>query len=533
MPRRLPRLSPGRPLALDAGLRRMNEPGAPPFTPGQILAGKYRIERVLGQGGMGVVLAALHLQLEERVAIKLMLTEAASNAEAVGRFVREARAAARLESAHVAKVSDVGTLEDGRPYMVMEYLDGQDLSQVLQSTGPLLVQDAVDYLLQASEAIAEAHSIGIIHRDLKPSNLFLTRRRDRSLHVKVLDFGISKLVSTSSQSENAMTRTSTMMGSPLYMSPEQMTSVKDVDGRSDIWALGVILFEFVTGSPPFMGDTLPQVCAMVLQRADPPASSLRAGLPPELDAIIHRCLAKNPDDRFQNVAELAIALQAMAGRHGRTSIERILQLTSGAEPPPASTIVFGRDAGASYATGASAPRTGSAAALTPSPAPAPLPATVANWSDTNSTPFKRRRAWLALPLLGVPALGVMAWSLMPTPPQGAAPAEASPQSATAATETLPPRAAVAEASAPPAPLAPPPKQETTDATAAAPLVPTAAPQAPLSRPLRSTQKRASSAKAAPAETSRSSVAASPPPAPPPPPPAAKAEPTSPDMGGRL
>jgi serine/threonine protein kinase len=498
------------------------------FTPGQILAGKYRIERVLGQGGMGVVLAALHLQLEERVAIKLMLAEAAYNAEAVGRFVREARAAARLESAHVAKVSDVGTLEDGRPYMVMEYLDGQDLSQVLQSTGPLLVQDAVDYLLQASEAIAEAHSIGIIHRDLKPSNLFLTRRRDRSLHVKVLDFGISKLVSTSSQSDNAMTRTSTMMGSPLYMSPEQMTSVKDVDSRSDIWALGVILFEFVTGSPPFMAETLPQVCALVLQSADPPASSRRAGVLPELDAIIHRCLAKNPADRFQNVAELAIALQGMAGRHGRTSIERILQLTIGAEPPPTSSVVFGRDTGASSATGASAPRTGSAAALTPSPAP--LPGTHAAWGETRSTPPKGRRAWLALPMLGVPALGVMAWSLMRTPPHGA-PAEASRQSATAATETSPPRAAVAVASAPPAPLAPAP---TTAANAASPLVPTAAPQAPLSRPLRSTQKRPSSAKAAP-ETSRSGVAASPPPVPPPPvpPPAAKAEPTSPDMGGRL
>jgi serine/threonine protein kinase len=499
----------------------MNEPGAPLFTPGQILAGKYRIERVLGQGGMGVVLAALHLQLEERVAIKLMLAEAAFNAEAVGRFVREARAAARLESAHVAKVSDVGTLEDGRPYMVMEYLDGQDLSQVLQSTGPLLVQDAVDYLLQASEAIAEAHSIGIIHRDLKPSNLFLTRRRDRSLHIKVLDFGISKLVSTSSQSENAMTRTSTMMGSPLYMSPEQMTSVKDVDSRSDIWALGVILFEFVTGSPPFMADTLPQVCALVLQSTDPPASSRRGGVSPELDAIIHRCLAKNPADRFQNVAELAVALQGMAGRHGRTSIERILQLTSGAEPPPTSgvSVGFGRD---------------TAAALTPSPAP--LPGTHAAWGETKSTPPKGRRAWLALPLLGVPALGVMAWSLMHTPPHGA-PAEASQPSATAATETFPPRGAVAVASAPPAPLAQPPNQETTAAAAKSPqasaVVPTAAPQAPLARPLRSTPKRPSSMKAAPAQTSRSSVAASPPPVPPPPPPAAKAEPTSSDMGGRL
>jgi len=230
------------------------------LAPGTLLAGKYRVERVLGQGGMGVVVAAQHIHLEERVAIKLMLAEAAFSAEAVARFVREARAAAQLESAHVAKVSDVGTLEDGRPYMVMEYLDGHDLANVLAANGPLPLQDAIDYLLQASEAIAEAHSIGIVHRDLKPANLFLTRRRDRTPQVKVLDFGISKVSgSARSSSDNALTRTSTLMGTPLYMSPEQMTSVRDVDARSDIWALGIILFELLTGAPPFVGETLPQV----------------------------------------------------------------------------------------------------------------------------------------------------------------------------------------------------------------------------------------------------------------------------------
>ncbi|HXK20459.1 MAG TPA: serine/threonine-protein kinase, partial [Polyangiaceae bacterium] len=313
---------------------------APSEMQGQVLAGKYRVERVLGQGGMGVVLAAKHIHLEERVAVKLMLTEATFNAEAVARFLREARAAARLESAHVARVTDVGTLEDGRPYMVMEYLDGQDLSQVLAASGPLAVGDAVDYVLQAAEAIAEAHSIGIVHRDLKPSNLFLTRRRDRTPHVKVLDFGISKVSGSSlSGSDNAMTRTSAMMGSPLYMSPEQMTSVRDVDGRSDIWALGIILYELISGAPPFNGETLPQVCGLVLQSEAAPLSSRRRGVPPSLEAVVNRCLAKRADDRFQNVAAFAVALRDLAGRYGRASVERILMLAGGDEPPPQSAPV--------------------------------------------------------------------------------------------------------------------------------------------------------------------------------------------------
>jgi serine/threonine-protein kinase len=361
-----------------------------PFAEGQLLAGKYRVERVLGQGGMGVVLAARHIHLEERVAIKLMLAEAAFSPEAVARFVREARAAARLESAHVAKVSDVGTLEDGRPFMVMEYLDGADLSQVLASSGPLSVSDAVDYLLQAGEAIAEAHSLGIVHRDLKPANLFLTRRRDRTPHVKVLDFGISK-VAAAAGSEQAMTRTSAMMGSPLYMSPEQMTSVRDVDGRSDIWALGIILFELLTGSPPFVGETLPQVCGLVIQTEAPLASSRRPDLTPEIDEIIRRCLAKDPGQRFQNVAELAQALQPLASRYGRSSAERILLLAGGGEVPSLPQPLAERVAKAVTAQ---------------------VPGTHAAWGDTRPPAAAAKgKGWLAA-LAGVVAvLGGAAWWL--------------------------------------------------------------------------------------------------------------------------
>jgi serine/threonine protein kinase len=367
------------------------------FAEGQLLAGKYRVERVLGQGGMGVVLAAQHIHLEERVAIKLMLAEAAFSSDAVARFVREARAAARLQSAHVAKVSDVGTLEDGRPYMVMEYLDGADLSQVLTTSGPLPVQEAVDYLLQASEAIAEAHSLGIVHRDLKPANLFVTRRRDRTPHVKVLDFGISKVARASqSATDNAMTQTSAMMGSPLYMSPEQMTSVRDVDGRSDIWALGVILFELLTGSPPFMGETLPEVCGLVIQAPAPLARSRRPDLPVELEAIIQRCLAKNPSARFQNVAELATALQGFASRHGRASLERIL-LLAGTEPLAPS------------AHGRAPTDVSSTVADVAAPATSVMRGTHAAWGDTKAPPPKRSPVWWVIGAGLVPLLGGLSW----------------------------------------------------------------------------------------------------------------------------
>jgi serine/threonine-protein kinase len=311
-----------------------------------VVAGKYRVERVLGQGGMGVVLAAWHLQLEERAAIKIMLPEAAANAEAVARFLREARAAAKIQSEHVARVRDVGTLDNGHPYMVMEYLEGEDLSAVIANRGAVAVESAVTYVLQACEALAEAHTIGIVHRDLKPGNLFLTRRRDGSELVKVLDFGISKVTgAAASGSDSAKTRTSALMGSPLYMSPEQMTSSRDVDPRSDIWALGVILYELLTGRPPFDGETLPQICAMILSGPTPTLQASLPHLPRELDAVVRRCLEKSPENRFSNVSELANALQPFGSGRSAVSVDRISRLVGGSSTtaqdlrPPASLSV--------------------------------------------------------------------------------------------------------------------------------------------------------------------------------------------------
>ncbi|HET9955988.1 MAG TPA: protein kinase [Polyangiaceae bacterium] len=298
---------------------------------GQLLAGKYRVERVLGQGGMGVVVAALHLQLDEQVAIKFLLPAAQQNQEAIRRFEREARAAVKIRSEHVARVRDVGTLETGCPYMVMEYLHGRDLGTLVSERGALPIEEAVDYVLQASEAIAEAHSLGIIHRDLKPSNLFHTLRADGSPCIKVLDFGISKLTGMSaSGSDLAMTRTTSVMGSPLYMSPEQMTSSRDVDARTDIWALGVILYELLSGHVPFSADTMPQLCAMILQQSAPPLRNVRPDAPEALQAVILRCLEKAPQHRFANIAEFVQALLPFCSRGGRTSIERISRTLSAA-----------------------------------------------------------------------------------------------------------------------------------------------------------------------------------------------------------
>jgi serine/threonine-protein kinase len=299
--------------------------------PGEVLADKYRIEQVLGQGGMGVVVQATHLHLDERVAIKFLLPAALQNEEAVARFAREARAAVKIKSEHVARVIDVGTLGTGCPYMVMEYLSGGDLSQLIQQRGPLPVEEAVDYILQASEALAEAHALGIIHRDLKPANLFATRRADGSACIKVLDFGISKVTGLGgSGADLGMTRTTAVMGSPLYMSPEQMASTRNVDARTDIWSLGIILYELLAGQVPFIADTMPQLCAMVLQQNAPPLRNVRPDAPEGLQAALARCLEKDASRRFANIAELAAALSPFASRGGRNSVERISRVISGA-----------------------------------------------------------------------------------------------------------------------------------------------------------------------------------------------------------
>jgi eukaryotic-like serine/threonine-protein kinase len=291
---------------------------------GDVIAGKYRVDKILGQGGMGVVVAAHHMQLDTRVALKFLLPEALHNPEAVGRFVREARAAVRIMSEHVARVIDVGTLENGAPYMVMEYLEGGDLAGWLQQRGALPIEQAVEFVLQACVAVADAHALGIVHRDLKPANLFCVRRSDGQLSIKVLDFGISKLTDmTGTGPSPAMTKTSAMMGSPLYMSPEQMQSSKGVDARTDIWALGVVLFELIAGRPPFQADTLTELVIKIATEPPPPLRSFRPDVPAGLEAVVVKCLTKDVRQRYPNVGELAVALLPFAPKRAKGSVERI------------------------------------------------------------------------------------------------------------------------------------------------------------------------------------------------------------------
>jgi serine/threonine protein kinase len=303
---------------------------------GRVLAGKYRLDDVLGVGGMGVVVGATHLSLELPIAIKFMSPLLVGNGMGIRRFMLEARSAARIRSEHVVRVFDVASLPDGAPYIVMERLDGVDLGQLLEQRGWLPLEEAIDYVLQAAEAVAEAHAAGIVHRDLKPSNLFCCWRVDGTPLIKVLDFGVSKLLPSASgtlRSESA-TGPHVIVGSPLYSAPEQLRAPSSVDARADVWALGVILYELVAGKPPFRGEDFLGICSKVAHATVEPLRMLRPEVPAEFSEVMARCLAKQRDQRFQTVAELAGALAPYAPRHALVSVKRI-QVALGARPRPA------------------------------------------------------------------------------------------------------------------------------------------------------------------------------------------------------
>jgi eukaryotic-like serine/threonine-protein kinase len=300
--------------------------------PGTLLVGKYRVERLLGQGGMGAVYAAQDEVLCRRVALKLLLTDTAQSPDGLQRFLNEARAAARLDSEHVARVMDFGRLDSGLPFMVLEYLEGEDLAQVLQSRGALPVPEVVDYVLQACEALAHAHAAGIVHRDLKPSNLFLARRGDGTSRIKVLDFGISK-VSDQSLAPKTLTAAGGMLGTPSYMSPEQIATPKKVDSRTDIWQLGVCLYELLTRSPPFMRESLGELIYAIVNDGAPAVTEKRPEVPAELDRAIRRCLARDASRRFANVAQLAERIAPFGSGANSPLVGRIAQ-TFSAQPAP-------------------------------------------------------------------------------------------------------------------------------------------------------------------------------------------------------
>lgn len=321
-----------------------------PIQEGDIINDAYKVERVIGSGGMAVVVAALDLHIPRRVAIKVLFKRAAGSPEVLKRFEREQQVVLKLHGEHIARLLDSGIYKNA-PYMVMEYLQGSNLAEALRVQGPLPIDQAVEFMLQTCEAVAEAHARDVVHRDLKPGNLFLTRRADGSPCIKVLDFGIAKVLAHDrSAEESTLTKTTTVMGSPFYMSPEQIISPKSVDRPSDIWSMGVILYELIAGKIPFAAKSPERVCARVLN--DPPDSlrSHRPDCPEALEAAIVRCLQRQPKNRPADVADFARTIAPFAPKPARSAvsrIERILRQPDIAEAYRASShdLVAARDAG--------------------------------------------------------------------------------------------------------------------------------------------------------------------------------------------
>ena len=304
-----------------------------PSRVGETLAGKYRIIRFLGEGGMGTVYEAQHEVVGRRFAVKVLHPKLACVDEMVERFGREAQAAGSLESEHIAAVVDFGHTDDGIPYIVMDYLVGEDLGKFLAREGPLPVPRAIDLIVQACRGLDAAHAAGIVHRDLKPENLFLCRRGDGSDLIKILDFGIAKLVSPVGDGPvTAVTRTGSAMGTPFYMPPEQARGAKDLDLRADVYSLGVILYEALTGQKPHPGESYNTIFYHILTQPPTPIATLRPGLPADLVEVVHRALSPEPSDRPASAMELAAALGRHAGRPAtprRSQFELPVTLDSG------------------------------------------------------------------------------------------------------------------------------------------------------------------------------------------------------------
>jgi eukaryotic-like serine/threonine-protein kinase len=316
-----------------------------PLGVGDVVAGRYEIDGVAGEGGMAIVFSARHLHLNERYAVKVMRRGFAANPNLVSRFLQEARAAAQLKSDHVCRVFDVG-IHDNVPFMVMELLQGEDLRSVLERGDLLSVEEAVEFVIQACEALTEAHGVGLVHRDIKPENLFLTVGRDGWRSVKLLDFGISKLIEGEFVSTTLRRHLDTkdLLGTPHYMAPECIRSSRDASALSDVWSLGVVLYELLCGLLPFHGETVTEISASILETEPEPLAATRTDLPSQLVEVVQWCLAKQPELRVSSAAELATQLVPFAPRRSRATVERtqsrarargeVLELPPSQFPPP-------------------------------------------------------------------------------------------------------------------------------------------------------------------------------------------------------
>jgi eukaryotic-like serine/threonine-protein kinase len=458
----------------------------PPIELGAVVAGKYRVERVLGFGGMGIVCAATHLELASPIAIKFVRPEHGSDERAVARFLTEARAAARLQSQHTCRVTDVGRLPTGSPYIVMEYLSGENLQTRVERLGPLDFHEVATLALQACEALGEAHAKHIVHRDIKPENLFVIAGPDGSPLLKVLDFGISKQVSPLA-TPRTMNDSMESVGSPYHMSPEQMTDPSSVDARSDIWSLGVVMYELLTGQLPFAGESAPQLCVNVMTTQPIPPQAHRVEIPDRLAQVLRRCLDKDREGRFQDVGQLARALTEFAGPGGQLSAERVERILGrspsdtapptalDAEPtkvqpqpqPQSSQAGLARPRGVGLRVGVGAVLLGATALAALAAYHSLSPAEVAVPVATATRPALQPLSSLAL--LGEPASSprVEARSEQKKPRRAARPA---PSARAAGATTLPP---------PPARQAPPDALPLASPSApSTPLVATPAPSAP-------------------------------------------------------
>jgi len=438
---------------------------------GTVLAGKYRVEGQRGSGGMAVILEATRLDSGRRVALKVLKGSALRSQEAVARFEREMKVTARLGGEHVARVYDSGATPEGAPFLVMELLEGHDLEGEIALRGRFPPEEAVRLVLEACEGVAEAHRNGLVHRDLKPGNLFLAKRADGSLTVKVLDFGLSKVLA----GDAPLTQTTVNIGTPLYMAPEQIASSRNVEVRTDQHALAAILCTLLTGKAPYQGESLTELAVAISVQPPPNLAALVASIPPGLEAVVHKALAKKPTERYADVAEFAEALAPFAGPGGDVAAARVRATLSGlvVEPHPRAATMplldhqrisgeFGR-ASVPMAP-PSAPMSGPSFGAPPPPAPPSSPE-VARAAAPASPGLGAYALPLGLAFVATVGMLVAAYFVYTSKPSGDPVAAASsdgaasapPPSATASASVSASASAPPSAEPPPSAAAPPPE----------------------------------------------------------------------------